>query len=526
MKYRARLIPQSGIPLGGIGTGYLELRADGRFYEWNIFNNKPWRGWPGREEFLGTDGLFFALGVRGRGAPLVRLLRLDASELGGDPYITPWLKGVEEIEYDGEFPLVKMTFRDRDLPIEVRLTAYSPFIPGDTKDSSLPLAVFEFELTNPRDCEMDVSLLAALENPFPKGVPGAVGTYERIEGEGFRGLVLGGEGVPDNHPMYGGSMALAALNGDVSTCAVPRPGDLTNIFQVRGTEYLDALVAFRREGSLPPRLPQRSRERSYAMVASRTALKPGGRTTLRFVLAWYFPNHIDADGNRLGHAYENWFGSAREVVKYAVGNLERLRRYTFVFHDTLYDTTLDRWVVDLATSQLTSLVHAPSSPVTDLDCSAVLTASMEPRRAPAVGTLSIHQSICIHGRIDPGVEPRITGRIDHTCLTLSYPGNGIEGTALGKNGPDHPPNNRQERFVRTPAKAHQPHRLSLLIQRHKTSYTPTPRDARPNPALLGGRDCQESGLGKGRGNGMRVTNLGQANYRPTDRGVGGDTDST
>ncbi len=151
-------------------------------------------------------------------------------------------------------------------------------------------------------------------------------------------------------------MALAALNGDVSTCAVPRPGDLTNIFQVRGTEYLDALVAFRREGSLPPRLPQRSRERSYAMVASRTALKPGGRTTLRFVLAWYFPNHIDADGNRLGHAYENWFGSAREVVKYAVGNLEKLRRYTFVFHDTLYDTTLDRWVVDLATSQLTTLV--------------------------------------------------------------------------------------------------------------------------------------------------------------------------
>lgn len=32
---------RSGIALGGIGTGSIEMRADGNFYNWSIFNNYP-----------------------------------------------------------------------------------------------------------------------------------------------------------------------------------------------------------------------------------------------------------------------------------------------------------------------------------------------------------------------------------------------------------------------------------------------------------------------------------------------------
>src|SRR6476660_8912501 len=32
----------SGAPLGEIGTGFVEIRADGCFYEWQIFNSGPW----------------------------------------------------------------------------------------------------------------------------------------------------------------------------------------------------------------------------------------------------------------------------------------------------------------------------------------------------------------------------------------------------------------------------------------------------------------------------------------------------
>src|ERR1039458_3715257 len=38
------LAMNSGAPLGGIGTGFIELRPDGGFYEWQIFNSGAWAG--------------------------------------------------------------------------------------------------------------------------------------------------------------------------------------------------------------------------------------------------------------------------------------------------------------------------------------------------------------------------------------------------------------------------------------------------------------------------------------------------
>ena len=36
-----------GVPLGGLGTGSVELRADGSFAQWQIFNN-----WGNKEKLL------------------------------------------------------------------------------------------------------------------------------------------------------------------------------------------------------------------------------------------------------------------------------------------------------------------------------------------------------------------------------------------------------------------------------------------------------------------------------------------
>lgn len=39
--YEANSRVRSGIAIGGIGTGSIELRKDGNFYNWTIFNNYP-----------------------------------------------------------------------------------------------------------------------------------------------------------------------------------------------------------------------------------------------------------------------------------------------------------------------------------------------------------------------------------------------------------------------------------------------------------------------------------------------------
>jgi len=42
LEYRFSYALNSGVTLGGIGAGSVEIRADGRLHEWLIFNNGPW----------------------------------------------------------------------------------------------------------------------------------------------------------------------------------------------------------------------------------------------------------------------------------------------------------------------------------------------------------------------------------------------------------------------------------------------------------------------------------------------------
>lgn len=44
----------SGVVLGGLGTGSIELWPDGTFREWLIFNNKRWT-MHGQNEFYVSD---------------------------------------------------------------------------------------------------------------------------------------------------------------------------------------------------------------------------------------------------------------------------------------------------------------------------------------------------------------------------------------------------------------------------------------------------------------------------------------
>jgi len=54
--------------------------------------------------------------------------------------------------------------------------------------------------------------------------------------------------------------------------------------------------------------------------------------------------------------YENWFSSSGEVCDYVIDHLSYLATYTRKFHDVMYDTTLEKWIIDSVTAQLTTLI--------------------------------------------------------------------------------------------------------------------------------------------------------------------------
>jgi len=53
----------------------------------------------------------------------------------------------DDIVYWGHYPMVDMDYQT-DAPLDMKLRAWSPFVPGDTESSSTPIAVFDLTLTN------------------------------------------------------------------------------------------------------------------------------------------------------------------------------------------------------------------------------------------------------------------------------------------------------------------------------------------------------------------------------------------
>lgn len=140
----------SGIPLGGMGAGTFEIRADGRLHEWQVFNN-----WAST---LTLPDTFFGIHTSGGGhAPVARRLEtVTDSFLPGTP--------VEQITYEGKFPFARLAYDDPDLPVKTALTAWSPFIPHDPRSSGLPIALFTFQVTNRTTQRVQATLLASVRN--------------------------------------------------------------------------------------------------------------------------------------------------------------------------------------------------------------------------------------------------------------------------------------------------------------------------------------------------------------------------
>lgn len=169
--------PAARFPLGGVGTGNFYLGVDGRMTGWSVTNSMG-------EFDIGEP--FFAVRTQvEKKKPVVRVLATNPPD--GTPAIA-------DIRMKGEYPIAELEYVDRALPVEVSLTAHTPFVPLDSKRSGYPASVFRFQLKNPGKRAVRVSLLAAM--------PNCVG----LANESAKGL---------SHPNYGGNFNEFAREGDL-----------------------------------------------------------------------------------------------------------------------------------------------------------------------------------------------------------------------------------------------------------------------------------------------------------------------
>ena len=154
-----------GMPVGGLCAGQVYLTGDGRLVDWHVFNENQNTGYGATNYEVGrtadetvTDGEVtpstplmqgFAVRVVAGGRSVER--SLDAL-------------GFPEVRFCGEYPMARVEYTDRDFPVEVRLEAFSPFVPLDADASTLPASILRYTVRNTGVAEAEVTLAGWLEN--------------------------------------------------------------------------------------------------------------------------------------------------------------------------------------------------------------------------------------------------------------------------------------------------------------------------------------------------------------------------
>ena len=148
--YENEYLSRVAFPLGGIGAGMFCLEGTGAISHLSV-NNRP--------EIYNTPYAFAAISVKGleNGAkvlestvPTWKLFgpRDSGNGLGNRNYGLPRF---EKGSFLARFPFGLIELQDNDIPLEVKISGWSPFIPTDEDNSSLPLGVLEYSFRNLTD---------------------------------------------------------------------------------------------------------------------------------------------------------------------------------------------------------------------------------------------------------------------------------------------------------------------------------------------------------------------------------------
>ena len=211
----------SGAALGGIDTGFVEIRPDGCFHEWQIFNAGPWaQDVRSTTAPLGSGPqlLQFMLRIDGGsgGTPQLRRLYLRSDE--NNLYTLPFAQDVESIDYLAGYPMTGLEYHDSSLPVRASAEVFSPFIPGRARDSATPGFHVVFTLENTGQGEVDASIVGFLDNPLASALSDRRLTNTLVHDPGCTRLLLD-TATQTDFPAGIGNLCLSVAGGQPSYIA-------------------------------------------------------------------------------------------------------------------------------------------------------------------------------------------------------------------------------------------------------------------------------------------------------------------
>ena len=374
--YKGEYLNRLAFPIGGIGAGMFCLEGTGAFSHMSIRN---------RPEIYNEPSLFAAIEVKGikNGVKVLEGPVPEWKVFGqrgsgnGDAGATYGLPRYSVAEFTTRFPFGTVKLLDSDLPIEVKITGWSPFIPTDEDNSSLPAGSLEYKFKNTGTKSVEAVFSFNSKN-FVASDNDAKNSIQATT----NGFVLVQEGTKEKPYLQN---SFAAFTDDSNT--------IVDYCWFRGGWWDPLTMAWNdvRDGKVNSREPV-EKDAPGASLFVPFSLAPGATKTVRLMVAWYTPlttlhigeimmnekkdcnpeNGCCAGPSDLGVAngkknpsadYSPWYSSKFdniiEVIDYWRKNYADLHKKTKLFSDTFYKSTLPSEVIEAVAANLT-IIKSPT----------------------------------------------------------------------------------------------------------------------------------------------------------------------
>ncbi|MCX6302999.1 MAG: GH116 family glycosyl hydrolase [Bacteroidia bacterium] len=366
--YTGSNLNKIAFPIGGIGAGMFCLEGTGAISQMSVRNSPDISSGP---------FIFAAISLKGvkNGAKVLEGQIPEWKIFGRSKFNRVYseagwgLPRFEDTKFLARFPFAYIDLYDNEIPLKVQIKGWSPFIPTDADDSSLPIGAIEYSFKNTGNSKLEAvfsynsinfmrqtSNIASAASGSPTVVSKA--SIKPIP----NGFILSEEGV-ESAPYNKGDFAIFTNepNTIVDYCWF-RGGHFDGITMLWNT------IASGDTKSNPPIEMGAPGASLYVPFT----LKPGETKVVRLMMAWYVPNTTLRSGRDPEPVpavpccetnYKPWYTSKFKdiygVVNFWKTSYNDLHKKSEQFKDAFFASTLPAEVIEAVAANL-SILKSPT----------------------------------------------------------------------------------------------------------------------------------------------------------------------
>ncbi|MDR0542398.1 MAG: hypothetical protein LBH19_09355 [Dysgonamonadaceae bacterium] len=365
--YEEEYMDRIAFPIGGLGTGMFCVEGTGAISHMSLRHHPDLFHEPCMFAAIHVRGLENGTKVLEKTIPDWKKFGMRGSSLGNGG--TTWgLPRFKEGTFAVHFPFAEIKLKDSDLPLDVTLKAWNPFIPTDEDNSGLPVGAIEYTFKNTSSNAIEAIFSYNSRNFMYVHGKGS-SSVEPID----NGFILSQTGA-ENEPFHQGDFAIFTDDRQTKVDRLWFRGGWFDPLTIRWNEVAAGKMP---EKSFEPGAPGGSLFVPFK-------LNPEEEKTVTLYMAWYVPYSnlrigpdptskedlpsYNPDAGKSDQVYQseagspfyrpwysNKFKSIKEVCDYWKTNYAALKKKSELFTDAFYSSTLPPEVLEAIAANLTIL---------------------------------------------------------------------------------------------------------------------------------------------------------------------------